>query len=251
MARNNHGAILLRLGRPIEAERELEATLRLDPKKASALVNLAQLRAARGRAEDIRSAQQLFQRAYALAPDVANARALVILALRLGDRATASRTYRTYANRAKAVNQSATPVDVASRAELGASLLAAGMSAEAEEELQAAIQSRPDDADAIVLLARAYLGENKIPAAGRTLEAAVARGVESPAVYSALVDVYEANGNLENAIPAMRHAIDLNPKNENYRFQYGMLLIHSSAPEAAVIRVQEALKEFPDSPRLW
>jgi tetratricopeptide (TPR) repeat protein len=89
-----------------------------------------------------------------------------------------------------------------------------------------------------------------IPSAGRTLEAAVARGINSAPVYAALAEIYEASGHVENAIPAMRLAIERDPKNESYRFRYGMLLTDARAPEAAVIRLNEAVKEFPKSSKL-
>src|SRR5205085_512443 len=41
------------------------------------------------------------------------------------------------------------------------------------------------------------------------------------------------------------------PKNETYRFRYAMLLTDTKVPAAAIIRMQEALKEFPNSVRLW
>jgi tetratricopeptide (TPR) repeat protein len=95
------------------------------------------------------------------------------------------------------------------------------------------------------------LAGKDIPAAGRTLEAAVARGLQTGQVYAALSDVYEMSGHVENAIPAMRLAIESDPKSEFYRFRYGMLLTDTKAPGAAVIRLQEALALFPRSPRLW
>jgi tetratricopeptide (TPR) repeat protein len=79
----------------------------------------------------------------------------------------------------------------------------------------------------------------------------VARGLDPAPVYAALADVYEAGGYVENAIPAMRLAIQRDPRSEKYRFAYGVLLTDAYAPAAAVIRLEEALKEFPDSPRLW
>jgi tetratricopeptide (TPR) repeat protein len=56
---------------------------------------------------------------------------------------------------------------------------------------------------------------------------------------------------VENAIPAMRLAVERAPANEEYRFRYALLLINSQAPKAAVIRVQEALQTFPRSAKLW
>ncbi|HEX8291038.1 MAG TPA: tetratricopeptide repeat protein, partial [Pyrinomonadaceae bacterium] len=70
-------------------------------------------------------------------------------------------------------------------------------------------------------------------------------------VYAALAEVYEAGGYVENAIPAMRLAIERDPRNESYRLRYGLLLNDTKAPGAAVIRLREALQEFPNSSPLW
>jgi superkiller protein 3 len=117
--------------------------------------------------------------------------------------------------------------------------------------LNAALAAEPSNTEYVLLLARAYLLRKDIPAAGRTLEGALARGVESAPIYAALAEVYELSGHVENAIPAMRLAIERDPKSEAYRFRYGMLLTDTKAPAAAVIRLQESLKEFPRSSRLW
>jgi tetratricopeptide (TPR) repeat protein len=96
-----------------------------------------------------------------------------------------------------------------------------------------------------------YLAGKNIPAAGRTLEASVARGNDPAPVYALLAEVYEQSGHLENAIPAMRLAIQRDPKSEKYRFAYAVLLTNSNAPGAAVIRLEEALQSFPSASRLW
>ncbi len=137
------------------------------------------------------------------------------------------------------------------RAELGAALFEAGLLKEAEAELTAAISLNPTDTDSVVRLARVYLARKDIPAAGRTLEASVARGNDPAPVYALLADVYEQSGHVENAIPAMRLAIQRDPQSEKYRFAYAVLLTNSNAPGAAVIRLEEALQSFPSSSRLW
>jgi len=139
----------------------------------------------------------------------------------------------------------------AARAELGEALLEGGLVAQAINELNVAVALNPSDAAAVVALGRAYLKRKEIRAAGRTLEAAVARGLDPAPVYAALADVYEAGGYVEHAIPAMRLAIARDPHNELYRLRYGMLLNDTKAPAAAVIRLKEALQEFPNSSRLW
>src|SRR6185295_10300252 len=63
--------------------------------------------------------------------------------------------------------------------------------------------------------------------------------------------VYEADGHFENAIPALRLAVQRDPQNEVYHFRYGLLLTDSHAPAAGIVRLQEALKQFPNSARLW
>jgi Tfp pilus assembly protein PilF len=247
-ARNNYGAILFRLDRMREAAGEFEESLRLDPNQAKALVNLARIRFESGSPEGLRAADDLFRRADALAPDVEIARALVIIALRRGDRARAADYYRAYATRIASATGLAPAAGA--RSDLGGALFEAGLLAEAEAELNAALTLDPANAETVLRLARVYLARKEIPAAGRALEAALARKVEAPAIYALLAVVYEKSGHIENAIPAMRIAIQLDPQSEKYRFQYGVLLTETSAPAAAVIRLNEALQSFPKSSRL-
>jgi len=247
-ARNNHGAILLRLNRIREATAEFEASLRLDPNQAKALVNLARIRFDSNTPEGLRAADDLFRRADALAPDVEIARALTVIALRRGDRARAADCYRVYATRLASATGD-TPA-AGARSDLGGALYEAGLLAEAESELNAALTLDPANAETVLRLARVYLARKEVPAAVRTLEAALARKVEAPAIYALLAVVYEKSGHIENAIPAMRIAIQLDPQSEKYRFQYGVLLTENNAPAAAMIRLNEALQLFPKSSRL-
>jgi tetratricopeptide (TPR) repeat protein len=240
----------LRLGRTAAARAEFEASLRLDAKQRYALVNLAQLRFAGGTPDDLRTADDLFTRAYAIAPDVEIARALTIISLKRGDLSATPARYRDYASLVAGAGVSRTAA-VSVRAELGAALLEAGLLNEAEAELTTALNLEPANAESVVYLARVYLARKDLPAAGKTLEAAVARGVEAAPVYALLAEVYEQSGHPENAIPAMRLAIQRDPISEKYRFAYGLLLTNAYAPAAAVIRLEEALKSFPNSAPLW
>jgi Tfp pilus assembly protein PilF len=248
-AHNNYGAILLRLGRAEQAAAQFEASLRLNQTQPSALVNLAQIRFSKGTPGALREARELFERARALAPDAEIARALVIIALRLNEAAAAALNYRDYASRLADAPEVVTAP--AMRAALGAALLEAKLSGEAIAELTAATAADPKNVDAVLSLARAHMSRKDIPSAGRALESAVARGIDAAQVYAALAEVYELSGHVENAIPAMRLAIDRDPKNEDYRFRYAMILTDTKAPAAAIIRLREALAEFPNSPRLW
>ena len=214
--RNNYGAILLRLGRTAEARSEFEASLKLNPDQPSALTNLAQIFFDRGQPDDLRMAESLFERATKATTDPEITRALVVTRVRLGQ-----------------------------------ALIEKGSFDEAVAALNAALTAEPRNADAIVSLSRAQMLKKDIRAAGRTLEGAVASGVDDAKIYAALADVYETDGHYENAIPAMRLAVQRDPRNEFYHFRYGLLLTDSHAPGAGIVRLQEALKQFPKSPRLW
>jgi len=61
--RNNYGAILLRLGRTVEARSEFEASLKLNPDQPSALTNLAQIYFDRGQPDDLQMARELLEHA--------------------------------------------------------------------------------------------------------------------------------------------------------------------------------------------
>lgn len=122
---------------------------------------------------------------------------------------------------------------------------------EAITELSSARALDPANADVIISLSRAQFAKKDLRAAGRTLESAVASGLDSAKIYAALAEVYEADGHFENAIPAMRLAVQRDPQNEAYHFRYGLLLTDSHAPAAGILRLQEALKQFPNSTRLW
>jgi Tfp pilus assembly protein PilF len=248
-ARNNHGAILLKLGRKQEAAAEFESSLRIKPRQPAALVNLAQIRYATGTSEGLRAARELFERARALEPDAETARALIVIALRLHEPAKAAAEFPDYSARLGGAPESvAAP---AARGELGAALLEAGLAKEAAGELDAAVKADPSNVDEIGLLARAYHEQKDDKAAGHTLESALARRMEAAPLFAALAEIYEGSGEIEKAIPAMRRAIQLDPKSEAFRFRYAMLLTSANAPQAAVIRLREALDDFPGSSKLW
>jgi Tfp pilus assembly protein PilF len=242
-ARNNYGVILLRLNRKAEAAKEFAASLKINPNQLSALVNLAQIRFGEN---DLTTARQLFEKAKIIQPDAEIARVLVVIALRMNERERAAKDFQEYALAAKNA-----VVKTASRAELGTILLEKGLIKEAIQELETAFSIDSSDVDLIIQLGQAYAAQNDIKSAGKLLESAIARGLDNAKIYAGLADVYEAGGFVENAVPAMRLAIGKDPQNENYRFRYGMLLINLKAPAAAVIRLEEAVKDFPQSGQLW
>lgn len=249
-ARNNYGAALLAAGKRQLAEKEFAASLRLNPDQPSALVNLAQIKVASGTAEGFAEAAALLQKALRLSPDAEVARALLMI--EASTRAPAPQVAEHYAVYSHSVENAPPSVSgLNARRELAAALVTGGYPDQALQEIAAVRAAQPDDQQAVVLEARAHLLRKDVAAAGRLLETQVARGVATAPVYADLADIYERSGHVENAIPVMRRAIELDPKNEGYRVRYGLLLIDTKAPAAAVIRLQEATQEFPKSARIW
>ncbi|HEX8367983.1 MAG TPA: tetratricopeptide repeat protein [Pyrinomonadaceae bacterium] len=244
--RNNYGAILLRLNRRTEAAREFTASLAANPNQPSALVNLGQIRVAEN---NLTAARELFEKVRAIAPDLEILRALILISLQLNEKTRAAQEFREYSAAAlKTVPVSFS--DSKSNESLGNALLANGLLDEAQQEFEYILARDADNINALILLSKVYLQRKDIRAAGKLLESAVARGTGDAKIYAALADVYQSGGYMENAIPAMRLAIDKDPKNEFYRARYGLLLIDSKAPAAAIIRLNEALREFPNSARI-
>ncbi len=208
---------------------------------------------------------------------------LGIIAARANDLKEAERQFAAAASLA--------PSDPSTRNNYGAILMRLGRTEQARAEFEASLKLNPNQPSALTNLAQIYfdsdqpddlqmarslleragsdpqisralvitclklakvlMGKGDLRGAGRTLESAVASGLDDAKIYAALADVYEADGHYENAIPAMRLAVQRDPQNEMYHFRYGLLLADSHAPAAGIIRLQEALKQFPNSPRLW
>ncbi|MDQ3132669.1 MAG: tetratricopeptide repeat protein [Acidobacteriota bacterium] len=246
--RNNYGAILLRLGRKKEAAKEFTASLAASPKQLSALVNLAQIRIAEG---DLATARELFGKAKTIAPDAEILRALVTISLELREKNRAAQEFKEYVAALKAESASSGTNDKIRDVSLAEALLAGDLPNEARQELESVLANENQNVNALILLSKIFVQQKNIAAAGRLLESAVAGGLDDAKIYLALAEVYEAGGYPENAIPAMRRAIEKEPKNDFYRSRYGLLLVNSKAPAAALVRVEEALKEFPDSASLW
>lgn len=87
-----------RLGRTNDAVREFEASLKANPNQPSAQANLAQIYFKKGTLASLQTAQKLFEKIFAAAPDAEIARALVVIALRLNEKERAAEDYAQYAN---------------------------------------------------------------------------------------------------------------------------------------------------------
>ena len=250
-AHNNYGASLEANGNPARAAEEYRLSLELDRNQPAALVNLARLRMATGTPAGREEAQALLRSAWQLAPDAEIARSLLSLApcARAAMPFTAPPAeLQPYGD---LVASNATAVAREERPRMSRALLACGLIAEAQNFNAALLAADPRDADAVVGKAQAERAAGQPAAAGRTLETAVAGGMESPAVYAELAQVYQQTGHMDNAVTAMRRALALAPNDDSLQFRYGMLLLDTHAPKAAELRMRQAVERAPRSARLW
>lgn len=244
--RNNYGAILLRLNHPAEAAKEFSASLAANPNQLSALVNLAQIRLSEN---NLQQARELFERANKISPDAEILRALTTISLQLNETARAAQEFNDYITAVKNSNEAAKNFDA--DIELGKALLAKELLTEAAQEFDYVLSRDAANVSGLVVLSKVYLKQKNISAAGKLLEGAIAKGLTDARIYLALAEVYQSGGYLENAIPAMRLAIEQDPQNDLYQARYGLLLIDAKAPAAAIIRLTEATAKFPNSAKVY
>ena len=248
--RNNYGAVLMRLGKNGAAEAEFKASLAIAPRQVTTLLNLAQLEYGSGTPSSLQSAHAHLLEAYAIEPRSPKVlRALVAVDLSMTQPVAAARFYSEF--NAVVASEPQPWLTPEMRKELGELLGQSGLDALAEQEFAAGCGNPCTAPDLVVLLARSQLRQQKIRDAGKTLEFAVSQHVETSGIYALLAEVYEAAGHPDHAIPAMRLAIEKDPRNEALHFRYAMMLVDTKAPQAAMMRLQEALKLLPESKRLW
>ena len=202
-----------------EAEKHFAAAASLAPSEPSTRNNYGAILLRLGRTAEARTQ---FEASLKLNPDQVNALTnLALIHLNLGQ-PDDLRTARTLFERAAKISSDAqiTHALFITCLKLGQALRGKGVLDEAVAELNTALSLAPTNTDAAM-------------------------------VYAALAEVYEAKGQYEKAIPAMRLAVQRDPHNEIYHFRYGLLLTDSHAPAAGILRLEEAIKQFPDSARLW
>ena len=242
--RNNYGVILLRLNRRDEAAKEFAASLALNPQQSSALVNLAQIRFDE---KNYPAARELFEKARVIAPDREILRALLLISLQTGEKERAAREFKDYF---ESIKNDSSAADSESFDALGKLLSDNNLTDEAERIFETAPAKNANNANTLILRSKNYLRRKDVKSAGRLLESAVAKGIDDAKIYAALADVYQAGGFYENAVPAMRLAIEKEPNNDFYTARYGLLLIDAKAPAAAIIRLTEAAAKLPNSGRI-
>jgi tetratricopeptide (TPR) repeat protein len=70
-------------------------------------------------------------------------------------------------------------------------------------------------------------------------------------LHDLLGQVYEKHEQYQEAIPEFERAVSIDPGNEDFRFDYGLILIECRALYLAVDVLTQATKDFPKSGRMW
>ena len=214
-------------------------------------MNLARVLTANGGANERNEARALLHSAWELAPDPEIARSALLLAPCASEPSPAASPPSELTGYARAVAESPLAVPRQEQTRVGDALLRCAFNDRAEAYFAVLLLTDSRNVDAIAGKAQAQLASGRSADAGRTLESAVAGGLESPVIYAALAQVYQRTGHLDHAVDALRRALDLAPSNDALQFRYGMLLLDAHAPRAAELRMQQAIARSPGSARLW
>ena len=246
----NDGVAALERGDKSRAKLIFEQTLKTDPRNVDAHTYLGMIAA---ESNELAEAERHFAAAASLAPSEPSTRNNYgAILMRLGRTAQAQTEFE--ASLSFNANQPSALTNLAQiyfdRGQLDDLRMARSLLGRAGK-----IISDPEISRALVItylkLGQALMEKGLHDEAITELKTALTLDPTNARIYAALAEVYEADGHYESAIPAMRLAVQRDPQNEIYHFRYGLLLTDSHAPAAGILRLQEALKQFPNSARIW
>lgn len=122
-----------------------------------------------------------------------------------------------------------------------------GRRAEAEQQWQRAIQTRPDDPRAWSNLANLKFQQGNLPASVRLMRRAVENDPSEARLRTNLGLLLAATGDLPAALQEHREAIRLDPRLAVARLNCALVLASQGQTEAALRELQQALKLAPQS----
>jgi tetratricopeptide (TPR) repeat protein len=267
------GIVLDEQGKPAEAAGHFQKAVQLQPQSPAAHINLGKHD---GRVGDLSAAAEEFESAIRLSPsDTAGHNNLGLVLMSQGKNAlalaefekasdAAPRDAATWLNlfrcqlalrqfsEARASAKRIVSMDSSSeelRGQLGAMQAHAGDYAGAIESLSNSLSLNPHSVETRYNLGIAYYRAGNISSARETLES-LRKEHESAEVESLLGEIYEKDTQYLKAVQAFQKAAEMEPSNEEYRFDFVSELLSHRNYDAALLVAQPAVHDFPSSMRL-
>ncbi|MFQ5863758.1 MAG: tetratricopeptide repeat protein [bacterium] len=130
---------------------------------------------------------------------------------------------------------------------MAAALLNMGKIEECIEPLKQAIARNPADFETKIMLATAYMNSQRDSLALPILEELWADGHRSEEVADYLSQVYVRTGKTEQAKLVYKEAIETNPDNFHFRYNYGTILLEANEYDSAIEQFLGAYEIDPES----
>lgn len=254
-AQQRYGEAMLAAGRLDDAEKSLEAAVRLAPESPEALAGLADVRLRQGRAAE---AIPLLQKAIAYDRDYRVAHFLLGTAyqrtrqpekaeqeLRLGQQSKVRYILDEHSRRTEHY-----AVTVRARHARGLKLAAAGKFEQAAISLNAAYRASPKDVSIINALAGVYMQNKRTNEARQLLEKALTLDENHGTTYINLASWHLFAGNLEEALRYSEAAV---AKSRTITTAHQVLiqtLIRMQKFDQAQVAAEEAIALFPNDPAI-
>jgi tetratricopeptide (TPR) repeat protein len=136
------------------------------------------------------------------------------------------------------------------RMELASMLVEQGAYELAVQQFRRLLKDQPDSYELTYDLALAYsrAGDNDQAAA---LITTLLEHKQRGELQNLLGEVEQSRGNRSASVAAFRHAAELDPENEDYRYDYGESLVYASLLNEAAKVFRGATHDFPSSVRMW
>lgn len=239
-ARRNLAAIYLKQKRFTEARGEFEFILKSHPDDFVSLYTLGLVFLLENQPAQ---ALEQFQKAYQVNPgDTTLLIGLLEARLKLKDAGEAAATLAELDARLKARDPR--------RLQIATLLALEGSYELAIQEFTRLRQVEPDSYEVNYNLALAYHRIGKEVEAVQLLQTLLARR-ESGELENLLAEVEERRGNIAQALRAYRRAANLDPRNEDYTYDYARALVEQGAFDLALGVFAAATRNFPGSLRMW
>jgi tetratricopeptide (TPR) repeat protein len=233
------GSTYLQLKRYDEARQSFQTVLKLDGSNLSARYNLGLVALATHRPAE---ALALFEKVHRVEPTDVGALIGMLESQLLLKRSAEAR---------ESVSKTAALLDSRDPRlfQLATMLALYGEYAAAIPLLERAREAHPDSYDVNYNLALTRFRSAHYEGAAETLMSLLTR--QKPAeAYNLLGAVEEKRGRISEAVSALQKAAELEPRNEDFRFDYSAALLLYSGEQDVVSAFEAASRDFPASPRM-